>query len=130
MIGMPRASHCTATRLKLPRNEDPTTVPTNPAGWPLPAITRTDSGRTMRVARCHSPSGGGHATRLPALAQLEVKRAERLVEQQHGRSVDERPGHRHALLLAAGQLGREPVDELGEAHERQRLVDAGARLPA
>jgi hypothetical protein len=38
---------------------------------------------------------------LFALAQLEVERAERLVEQQHGGAVDERARQRDALLLAA-----------------------------
>ena len=47
------------------------------------------------------------------LAQLQVERAERLVEQQHARLVDERPRERDPLLLAAGELARlalaEPV---------------------
>ena len=37
-------------------------------------------------------------------AQLEVEGAERLVEQQHLRPVDQRPGQRDPLLLAAGEL--------------------------
>ena len=41
---------------------------------------------------------------LPAQAQVE--RAERLVEQQRPRPVDERAGERDALLLAAGELRR------------------------
>ena len=43
---------------------------------------------------------------LHLAAQLEVERAERLVEEQHLRLVDQRPGQRDALLLAAGELGR------------------------
>jgi hypothetical protein len=43
---------------------------------------------------------------LHLLAQLEVQRAERLVEQQHLRAVDDRPGQRDALALAAGELRR------------------------
>ena len=39
-------------------------------------------------------------------AQLEVERAERLVEQQHLGPVDERPGQGDPLLLAAGELRR------------------------
>ena len=39
-------------------------------------------------------------------AQLEVERAERLVEQQHLGLVDQRPGQRDPLLLAAGELRR------------------------
>jgi hypothetical protein len=44
--------------------------------------------------------------RLHLLAQLLVERAERLVEQQHRGAVDERPGQRHTLLLAARELAR------------------------
>ena len=43
---------------------------------------------------------------LHLLAQLEVERAERLVEQQHAWPADERAGQRDALALAARQLGR------------------------
>ncbi len=39
-------------------------------------------------------------------AQLQVERAERLVEQQHLGAVDERAGERDALLLAARELLR------------------------
>ena len=39
-------------------------------------------------------------------AQLEVERAQRLVEQQHAGLVDQRAAERDPLLLAAGQLGR------------------------
>ena len=50
---------------------------------------------------------------LHLLAQLEVERAERLVEQQHPRAVDDRAGERDALALAAGELrglaGAEPA---------------------
>ena len=45
-----------------------------------------------------------HQLELHLLAQLEVERAERLVEQQHRGFVDERPGQRDALLLAAREL--------------------------
>ena len=41
---------------------------------------------------------------LHLAAQLAVERGEWLIEQQHGRPVDERPRQRHALLLAAGQF--------------------------
>ena len=43
---------------------------------------------------------------LHVLAQLQVERAERLVEQQHLRPVDQGAGERHALALAAGKLAR------------------------
>ena len=41
---------------------------------------------------------------LHLLAQLEVQRAERLVEQQHLRPQHERPGQRDPLRLTAAQL--------------------------
>ena len=43
---------------------------------------------------------------LHLLAQLQVERAQRLVEQQHLRLVDQRARQRHALALAARQLRR------------------------
>ena len=46
---------------------------------------------------------------LQVLAQLEVQRAERLVEQQHARPVDQRSGERDALALAARELARPAV---------------------
>ena len=42
---------------------------------------------------------------LHLAAQLEVEGAERLVEEQHLGPVDQRPGQRDPLLLAAGELG-------------------------
>ena len=41
---------------------------------------------------------------LHLLAELEVERAERLVEQQHPGPVDQRPGERDPLALAAREL--------------------------
>ena len=38
---------------------------------------------------------------LHLLAQLEIERAERLVEEQNARAVDERAGQGDTLLLAA-----------------------------
>ena len=46
---------------------------------------------------------------LHLLAQLAVERGERLVEQQEVRLEHQRPGDRHALLLAAGELVDAPV---------------------
>src|SRR4029079_15978028 len=47
-------------------------------------------------------------------ADASVERAERLVEEQDLGPVRERPGQRHALLLAARQLRRHPAAEAGE----------------
>ena len=51
---------------------------------------------------------------LQALAELQVERPERLVEQQHLREVDDRAGERDALLLAAGELVGLAVRLVGE----------------
>ena len=67
---------------------------------------------------------------LHLLAQLEVERPERLVEQQHARAVDERAGERHALALAAGELARPAVLVAAQAHHPERLGDAPAALVA
>src|SRR6266508_4526708 len=65
---------------------------------------------------------------------LRVERRERFVEQQHLRPDRERPGERHALLLAPGELVRVLVGVRGQAYQCEQfrgLVAApGRRLPA
>ncbi len=53
---------------------------------------------------------------LHLLAELQVERAQRLVQQQHARPVDQGAGERHALALAAGELRRLAAAEAGERH--------------
>ena len=48
---------------------------------------------------------------LHLLAQLLVERAQRFVEQQHLRPLDQRARQRHALALAARQLIAAPLAE-------------------
>ncbi len=60
--------------------------------------------------------------RLHLLAELEVERTERLVEQQHGRTLGQGAGQRDALLLAAGHLGRHPPVEAAEPDEVEVLA--------
>jgi hypothetical protein len=67
---------------------------------------------------------------LQLLPQLEVERAERLVEEQHARRVDQRTGERDALLLAARELPRLALLEALEADPPQDLDDAAAQLIA
>ena len=62
------------------------------------------------------------------LAQLGVEIGQRLVEQQHVGPKNQRTGQRHALLLAAGQLSRQPVAEMIEPHQPQRLGDLRRHL--
>ena len=62
------------------------------------------------------------------LAQLGVEIGQRLVEQQHVGPEHQRTGQRHALLLAAGQLPRQPVAEMIEPHQAQGLGDLRRHL--
>ena len=66
---------------------------------------------------------------LHLLAELQVEGAERLVQQEHRRLVDEGAGERDALLLASGKLARLPLLHPLQPDEPQDLVDlAGQRL--
>jgi hypothetical protein len=61
------------------------------------------------------------ATQL--LAHLGVERAERLVEQEDPGLDGERPGERHPLALAAGQLARIALRQPFQLHEVQQVHD-------
>ena len=63
---------------------------------------------------------------LKLLAELEVERAERLVEQQHRGPVDERARERHALLLAARELARLALGLARQADALELLGHAAA----
>ena len=58
---------------------------------------------------------------LHLLSELEIERAERLVEQQHLGSVDQRAGERHALALTAGELRRTAILISGELDHGERV---------
>jgi hypothetical protein len=64
-------------------------------------------------------------------AQFCVEVGQRFVEQKHLRIAHDRPAHRHALALAAGELARIPVEQFGKAENPCRsadtLVDLGFR---
>ncbi len=68
---------------------------------------------------------------LHLLAQTAVECAERLVEQQGAREVDQRARQRHALALSPGQRGGPARGTIGEAHDLQHrahtVLDLGAR---
>ena len=67
---------------------------------------------------------------LHLLAQLQVEGAERLVEQQHLRTVDERAGQRDALALTAGELvGRRAAEVRRAARWPASPAPAGAARP-
>src|SRR5262249_43383267 len=59
---------------------------------------------------------------------LGVERRERLVEQQGGRLAGQRPGQRHALLLAARELVGVAIVEAAQAGQLQHLAYARADL--
>ena len=61
---------------------------------------------------------------LHLLAQLEVERAERLVEQEHLGPVDQRASQRDSLLLTARKLRAPPLAVAGQADQLQRFHDA------
>ena len=61
---------------------------------------------------------------LHRLPELEVERAERLVEQQRPRVVDQGARQSDALLLAAGHLARPAPLTAGEVDELEHLADA------
>ena len=55
---------------------------------------------------------------LHLAAELEIERAQRLIEKQHGGLDDKGAGEGHALALAAGKLVRLLVEGLREADDR------------
>jgi hypothetical protein len=65
---------------------------------------------------------------LHLLAQLQIERAKRLVEQQNTRAVDDRARQRHPLALATRELGRLATLIAGKTHHFQRLVPAPRTL--
>ena len=67
---------------------------------------------------------------LHLLAELQVECAERLVEEQHRRMVDERPGERDALLLAARHLPRPASLVARQADHRRAPRRRGASSSA
>jgi hypothetical protein len=65
---------------------------------------------------------------LHLLAELEVERAERLVEEEHGGAVDDRAGERDALALAAAELSGLALAVLRQPDHLERLDRAAAPL--
>ncbi|MNH29316.1 hypothetical protein D3C79_895430 [compost metagenome] len=65
---------------------------------------------------------------LHLLAQLEIQRPQRLVQQQDARLIDEGAGDGDTLALAAGELPRLAVADAGQAHQLQHLVHLAVAL--
>ena len=79
----------------------------------------------MPSSRCTCADGAAQL-----LADLGVERAEGLVEQQHLGLVRQRARDRDALLLAAGELGRQALVHALERDELQQLLAPGHALGA
>ena len=75
----------------------------------------------------------GHQFLLHRLAQVRVQVGQRFVHQDRLRPLRQAPGQRHALALAAGQIGGPAGGEGGQGHGRQVPVGLpcgiGARQP-
>ena len=109
--------------------EDPhaTSRPSRMCTW-RPADAATSASWVMRtiVLPARLSSRSSSSTSWPR-GLVEV--AGRLVGEDQGRVGDQRPGDRHALLLAAGQLRRLVVDAVAEAQPLERLASPGASAP-
>ena len=66
---------------------------------------------------------------LHLLAQLQIERAQRLVEQEHLRPADESAGECDALPLAARELMRKPRFVARHLDQRERLRTRPATSP-
>jgi len=64
-----------------------------------------------------------------AQAQELVERRQRLVEEEDARTGDQRPGERHPLLLAAGQLRRSARWMKSVLSARGPIVSASGEEP-
>ena len=131
-------------------------LPTKPATKVLTGCAKTRVGRVvlLQQAAVHHRHLVGHGHRFELVvgdvddggvevlvealqlrahlhAELGVEVGERLVHQEGARVAHQRPAERHALLLAAGELARPPleqvhdVEHLGGRHDL--LVDLGLR---
>ena len=126
-------------------------------GGGRPGVDLGGAAHLLDAAAVHHHDAVGHGERLllvvrdhdggdaePALQRLDlvaqahaharIQRGQRLVEQQQRRRGGERPGERHALLLATRELGGVFGALLRHAHEGEQLGhalgDLGAGLTA
>ena len=94
-----------------------------------------DGQRLLLVVRHHDGGQAELALQLAdlhphLLPQLGVEVRQRLVQQQHVGPDGQRPGQRHALLLAAGELPRQAVREPIQPHQAQGLARAPRARPS
>ena len=84
--------------------------------------------RLVLVVGDQHPGGAGlgeHVLHVgpDARAQVRVERGERLVQQHDPGPDGERPGQRHALLLAAGELMRVALAQARQPDRLEQVVD-------
>ncbi len=65
---------------------------------------------------------------LGMLTQLAIERAERLIQQQQLRTLDQRARQSHPLALAAGELVRLALEIRPHAHDLEDLAHAASDL--
>ena len=87
------------------------------------------NGQRLLLVVGHVEEGDAHLLldtfqlELHLLAKFQVERAERLVEQQHLRLIDDCAGQGDPLPLAAGELRRLALAVATETHRGERLTD-------
>ena len=88
----------------------------------------------LHVVVGHVDDGGAGAALQPPqldaqfLAQLRVERGQRLVHQEHARPAHQRAADRHALHLAAGELGGAARQLALDVQHRGHLLHAALDL--
>ncbi len=82
------------------------------------SVGRPQLGEQLGQLAAHDPAG------------VRVESRERLVEQEHVRIAGERPRQSHPLPLAAGEVARARVRELGDPEPLQKLVHSVAPTEA
>ena len=85
-------------------------MPAMAALWVMTAVVVPSSRFTRSIDLEHDDAG------------RDVERAGRLVAEQDVRPLGDGAGDGHALLLAAGELGREVVQPVAEADQVERLL--------
>ena len=64
------------------------------------------------------------------LAQLQIKIAQRLIQEEKLRLADERTAERDALALSAAELPRQTIEQVLDVHKASEPTDALIDLPA
>ena len=119
----PDGAHQAARPTTLSPTIDPST--SRRIRWARPAARRSSWVTRRIVWPCRLRSSRRASTDLPV---ARVQRAGRLVGQEDGGPVDDRPGDRQPLPLAAAEGRREASQPVAEAELAEELLRAGPRL--